>query len=97
MSYIRPSPVQTLRRIPGKFVLITGIGHCGTKWLSTVLHQPQDNMVCYHERKAQLTSGNWYEALQHEFENGIDDYFRPYFEFIADQLAKYEVVGDSGS
>lgn len=36
---------------PGKFVLITGVGHCGTKWLAHVLRQPKYGIVFYHEHK----------------------------------------------
>lgn len=76
-------PQETTRHsLPGKYVLITGMGHCGTKWLSVVLHHPEDNMVCYHEMKARLTPGTWYEPLVHELEIGIDDYFDLYFRFI---------------
>ncbi len=82
----------------GKFVLVTGNGHCGTKWLSRVLHAPDQEMVCYHEHKATLTPLDWYAAFQHEFRHGIEDgYFDLYYRFFRHQLSRYAAVGDSNS
>lgn len=82
---------------PGKFVLATGSGHCGTKWLATVLHRPEDRMACYHEQKAAMANGQWHAALEHEFHHGVDEAYAAYFAFIDQQRALYDVVGDSGS
>lgn len=82
---------------PPRFYLVTGLGHCGTAWLSGVLHRPADRMVCYHEQKVHLFPGGWEAALKHQHEHGIDDAFNPYYSFMEEQLAKNDVVGDSGS
>ena len=42
----------------GKFILITGVGHCGTKWLANVLHRPHQGIICYHEKKYNLAPSN---------------------------------------
>ena len=77
--------------------LVVGTGHCGTKWLSSVLHRPYNKMVCYHEKKLRKVPLNWKDCLQHEFENGIDGLFNEYFSFMRAELCKYSVVGDSNS
>jgi MoaA/NifB/PqqE/SkfB family radical SAM enzyme len=85
------------KNAPGCFLLITGTGHCGTQWISRVLHRPNDGMVCYHGEKLKWVPKHWKECLQHEFEKGIDGLFDDYFSFISQELKRYPVVGDSNS
>jgi|GEM_PF-4445006 len=82
---------------PGKFFLITGVGHCGTAWLANVLHRPDDGLVCYHEYKNHIVDINWKESLQYEFNSGVGDLFDRYWAFMNEQLRRYHYVGDSNS
>jgi len=79
------------------FFLVVGTGHCGTQWLSRVLHRPNDGIVCYHEEKVKLVSLNHAECLQHELEKGVDDLYNGYFSFINNELKTNSVVGDAHS
>ena len=81
----------------GKFFLVTGIGHCGTAWLATVLDRPDDNMICYHEHKNAVTGLNWKASLMHEFEHGLDGRFEAYWQFMRQQMRRFQVVGDSNA
>jgi len=88
---------ETPSEVANRFILITGIGHCGTGWMRAVLHNPLDRMVCYHEHKVKILPLNWVEALQYEMGSGVGSMYDPYFRFMRDKLERYDVVGDSGS
>lgn len=79
------------------FVLVAGVGHCGTKWLAHVLNRPDDGIVCYHEQKLALAPGGWQDLLRHGLEYGADDLFTPYFDFMGRKLEEFHVVADSNS
>jgi hypothetical protein len=79
------------------FVLVAGVGHCGTKWLAHVLNRPHDGIVSYHEQKMALVPGGWHDLLRYGVEHGADDLFTPYFDFMRRKLEEFRVVADSNS
>ncbi len=81
----------------GKFFLIAGIGHCGTKWLAHVLNHPHQGMICWHEKKAEAVPFDWLTCLAYELEIGIDATFDRYWSFLRRATTNYELVGDSHS
>ncbi len=87
---------KTSRR-KGKFILITGIGHCGTKWLATVLNSFDKEVKFYHEYKLTVTGLKWDEALEYELQKGLGAIFIPYFDFMEELLTFCKIVGDSNS
>lgn len=80
----------------GKFVLVVGIGHCGTKWISQALDHPDEGIKFYHENKLAVTGLGWKETLSHELDE-LDERFDSYWDWINTERVQYEVVGDSNS
>jgi len=79
----------------GKFVLVTGMGHCGTQWIAEVLNIPEQGVAFTHELKYGL--GNWRVLLPLEEKHGISGRYQPYWEQIRLLLRENRFVGDSGS
>lgn len=79
------------------FVIGTSIGHCGTRWLATLLHRPEEGVVFWHE-KLQKMFGTWKRPSRLERRLGLGHgAFDPYFTGVARQLKDHRVVGDIGS
>jgi|19_taG_2_1085344.scaffolds.fasta_scaffold00724_6 hypothetical protein len=76
---------------------IAGSGHCGTKWLSTVLTDQNSKVVCFHEGRHNLTGITWEKAIEIQKATGFDgfgDYFNKVLSLQNNQGMK---VGDSNS
>lgn len=73
-----------------KFLVIAGSGHCGTKWLATVLNERPEE-VWYHELRSQITKLSW-DQLDLYYPN--DPIFGRYWAFITKQRLS---VGDANS
>jgi len=82
----------------GEFSLVTGIGHCGTKWLSTVLNCPNQGVICYHELSHLTTVRQWQARQPYIRKNGVgkSSIFN-YWKRIGSDLEKYRHVCDSMS
>ncbi len=81
----------------GRFILQTGFGHNGSKWLSTVLNKPEASMLASHERKNVELKMQWDDSLRYELEHGLDKSYFPYLEALDADLEQYDVVMDSNS
>lgn len=87
----------------GKFVLIFGTGHCGTKWLANALNFPDQKMVFFHEKKFELIQQLMQPAnvFQYCFDRdttqGIGAFYDPYWDFMKKLLQDHVLVGDSNS
>lgn len=80
------------------FSLITGIGHCGTKWLSTVLNHPKQGVLCYHELSHKTTIPQWQARQPYVRKKGIGKNAIPrYWKQINKDLNTYYHVCDSMS
>jgi len=80
------------------FSLITGIGHCGTKWLSTILNRPEQGVRCYHELSYPTTIGLWQDRQKAVRERGLArNVFPKYWRQIDGDLKRYKFVCDSMS
>jgi len=79
----------------GKLVFVTGMGHCGTRWITKVLNNPGQGVTFTHELKYRL--GDWRILLPLEEKHGINRRYRPYWEQIRSLLRRNRFVGDSGS
>jgi hypothetical protein len=84
-------------RDPGQFVLISGVGHCGTAWTARLLHRPRKGVAAFHEEKNRRIGLNWKDALIHEWQNGPDEVHSPYWTFIRKKLDRHKRVVDSNS
>lgn len=82
------------------FFYIGSLGHCGTKWLATVLNRPAHGIACYYEMLNQLPN----ESLTPPtLSGGEQDIFEvenlihlPYFVFFR-EMSKLLMVGDAHS
>jgi hypothetical protein len=80
----------------GEFVLIACVGHCGSKWLATVLNRPQDGMICMHEGRVMAMEKPWHVAFQTEWDKGVDaPEFAGFWRHVRRSLKNYDVVGDA--
>lgn len=80
------------------FSLITGIGHCGTKWLSTVLNRPHQGVICYHELSHLTTIPQWQARQPFVRQKGVGKNAIPrYWKQISADMNKYKFVCDSMS
>lgn len=75
-----------------KFTVIAGSGHCGTKWLATVLNE-QKHMTCYHELRQAMVKMAWPAAAKHP---PASDIYQDYYRKLMRELAVGE-VGDANS
>lgn len=82
----------------GEFSLVTGIGHCGTKWISTVLNQPSQGTICYHELSHATTVRQWQARQPYVRKNGVGrSAILKYWKQIGNSLDSYRYVCDSMS
>lgn len=81
----------------GRFVLVTGLGHCGTRWISWALTRRRSGRLVHHEYKLRVMRTDWRGGFRHEHELGVDDWYAPYFERVERQLRRYALVGDANS
>ena len=78
------------------FALVCGLGHCGTKWLATVLDRPEQGVRFYHERK--MESGvAWWDAMLAEAEQFHQPYHDMYFCSMKNALGGCRWAGDANS
>lgn len=80
------------RSLDRPFVLVAGVGHCGTTWLATVMDWPEAGIEGFHEKKLELSPHNWLDALRYEHSNGVGGLYDLYFRFVADRLHEQAVV-----
>lgn len=80
-----------------QFVIVGGIGHCGTKWLAQLLDQ--QGIIFYHQYKHTMTSRSWdsWLEMEHERPLALAEYLEPYCELMRGQMRKYRIVGDAAS
>lgn len=82
----------------GEFSLVTGIGHCGTKWLSTVLNHPDQGTICYHELSHTTSVREWERRQAFLHRQGVGRSSIPrYWSRIEKDLLQYTHVCDSMS
>lgn len=81
----------------GSYFLVSGMGHCGTKWMSKVLDDPGGGVRCYHEKTVKVAGLDWYEFIRRELTEGPAATAPPYFDFLHAKLSRYRVVGDSNA
>ena len=75
---------------------IVGTGHCGTKWLSSVLDSPENRVKCVHEYRNTFYNIDWISGIRKQELEGLQG-FREYFEnFIALKKDGWK-TGDSNS
>lgn len=77
----------------GNFIVVTGVGHAATKWLATVMHHPDQNVVFYHEPLMHLKRGRWMRARHLEMDEDAECP-SDYRAFIENNLRSHRVVGD---
>ena len=80
----------------GNLVIVTGIGHAATKWLTTVLHCPQWGVAFHHEPLMGIVPqarGRWERARRLEM-NEDAECPSDYYSFIEDNLRSHRIVGD---
>lgn len=76
--------------------LITGIGHCGTRWLAHALNCPDQGAFFEHEMAYHATRQSWKDRQRLAVEKGVgNDVFPAYWSTMAQRRAKYRWVGDS--
>lgn len=75
----------------GTYNLVVCAGHCGSKWLATVLGA-QPDVTAYHELRQRMGPGPWHEALQYEPEDSAN---AAYFTRVGRELEQGD-VWDSG-
>lgn len=82
-----------------QFVIIGGIGHCGTKWLAQLLDQQAQGVLFYHEYKLSMSPKSWDDWLEMEHEQplAMAEYLELYVEAMQGQMRKYRIVGDANS
>ena len=80
-----------------QFVIVGGIGHCGTKWLAQLLDRQDQGVIFYHQYKYTLTALSWdsWLIMKHEQPLAMAEYLEPYCELMQGQMRKYRVVGDA--
>mgnify|MGYP003956802265 CR=1 FL=1 len=54
---------------------IVGSGHCGTRWLSTILHQPQKKIACFHEFRNEACGYDWIKGITVRQEQGLKGFY----------------------
>ena len=74
------------------FSIITGSGHCGTVWLSTVLNEGTDT-TWHHHLRDELTDQPWWNLDHLTLENLI---YNRYWSWIESE-AQHGSVGDANS
>lgn len=77
------------------FFYIGSLGHCGTKWLATVLNRPSHGIACYYEMKAELEK----ELIPVERLVEQENYFpvpNSYLVFFQ-EMSRLLMVGDAHS
>lgn len=78
-----------------KIWIIASIGHCATKWLTTVLAD-QPGIYAAHEYKQTSSGMDWVKAAKYEARYGVGGpKYKDYFEALSN--AQYEVVADANS
>ncbi|MFH1738975.1 MAG: hypothetical protein ABIH23_08185 [bacterium] len=87
----------------GRYVLVFGSGHCGTRWIAHALHRPEHGMAFHHEQKYKMVHEQhqivnpWGYCYRYEMEHGLGPLYDDYWRFIKVELKEYRVVGDSVS
>lgn len=81
----------------GDFVLVTSLGHSGSKWLAKALSMPKRGLRVFHEKARKMfpKENTFCENMRHQFERGDVTVYEPYFQSIRDALENYRTVGDS--
>jgi hypothetical protein len=75
---------------------VAGAGHCGTKWLSRVLTDPDQQIRCFHEYRNSFYKINWIKGIAEWNTNGFDG-FNEYFKFMNHGESLGWKMGDSNS
>lgn len=80
-----------------QFVLIAGIGHCGTKWLAQLLDRQDQGVLFYHQYKYTMAAMSWdsWLEMEHERPLAMAEYLEAYCGHMQGQMGKYRVVGDA--
>jgi len=80
----------------GQHVMIAGIGHCGTKWLSVVLNQPEQGVRFFHQHKYRISKMSWNSWQQVEDKTMVwEEYLEKYAAPFRKAIQKYRIVGDA--
>lgn len=76
------------------FFYVGGLGRCGAKWLSKVLHRLNDRMVCYYNMLSRLEVENALLVNRVVMESTI---FYPAYFVLFKELSQLALVGDANS
>ena len=82
----------------GRFILVVGIGHCGTGWLANALASTSAQFAFYHQALTErFEPDDWHAKLQWQCADPADARFDSYWAYMRDQQTQYPIVGDSNS
>ncbi len=89
--------VRKTRAQLGNLILACGTGHCGTRWLAEILHNPGRGVVFYHEKRQHMAKVSWEDTIASDMTRFRPGTLEKYFSLLLKRLSQFETVGDSNS